>query len=287
MANSKTTKVWSICIATAVFALSAPATSQGCEFLERLMPWNWCRGSETPAATYAPAYAVQCPTPVQTCCYVPQTSYRTVLQTAPATVYRPTTCCDPCTGCATTCYSPITTYVRSAQLVPYTTYTPVWTTSSCYASCGTSCSPCASPCGTSCGTSCGSTDYSYTTTAPSGCSSCGTPAPSSTSTLAPTPMQGSMTTQPSGAGAGTVQPSLPGSTTPPTYKQNMPIKPVPEDDIRGSSHKGPRLEGPAIDPLTSRPVRQANYQEVSYKTGETNSAGESRFDYDGWHASNK
>lgn len=63
----------------------------------------------------------------------------------------------------------------------------------------------------------------------------------------------------------------------------MPIKPVPEEDIHESSHSGPQLNGPATDRVTARPVRQANYQEVSYKAGEV----ENGFEYGGWRASNK
>ena len=268
MANLKMRRTLVVCLAAATVLLIVPATSQGCEFLDRLMPWNWCSGSNA-AATYAPAYAAQYPVATQTCCYVPQTSYRTVMRTVPATVYRPTTCCDPCTGCATTCYSPVTSYVRSAQLVPYTTYTPVWTTTC--SPCGPTCDPCGSACNTC--TSC-------TTTVTNGCSSCATPAVSTpSSTLVPTPMQES--NQPSNSG--TQQPTLPKSSPAQPYKQNKPIPPVPQDEIRESSMGAPQLNGPSFDRVTARPVRQATYQTVSYKDTDITP----RADYGGWRASDK
>ena len=269
MNYSKMRRILVVCCAAATLLLLVPATTQACECLDWLMPWNWCRGSSATASTYAPAYSVQYPVATQTCSYVPQTSYRTVMRTVPTTVYRPTSYCDPCTGCATTCYSPITSYVRSAQLVPYTTYTPVWTSS-----CGpTSCNPCGT---TSCGTTCGS---EYTTTT-SGCNSCGTPAASPT--LVPTPVQGTIT-QPADTGAGTVQPTLPKTTPEPPYKVDKPIKPVPEPEIRGSSTSGPQLGSPSFDRTTARPVRQATYQAVSHKAADA----ASRFEYGGWRASSR
>ena len=256
MTYSKMRQILVVCCAAAMLLLLVPTTTQACECLDWLLPWNWGRGSYATASTYAPAYSVQYPVAMQTCSYVPRTSYRTVMRTVPTTVYRPTTYCDPCTGCATTCYSPITSYVRSAQLVPYTTYTPVWSTS--YA---TSCDPCG-------------TSYGTTYTAPAtGCSSCDTPATSST--LVPAPMQG--TTAPP---ANTGQPSLPKTTTEPPYKVDKPTKPVPEPDIRESSTGGPQLDGPSFDRTTARPVRQATYQTVSHNVAP-------RADYGGWRASSR
>ena len=273
MTYSKMRQILVVCCAAAMLLLLVPTTTQACECLDWLLPWNWCRGGScATASTYAPAYSVQYPVATQTCSYVPQTCYRTVMRTVPTTVYRPASYCDPCTGCATTCYSPITSYVRSAQLVPYTTYTPVWT-NSCYTPCSTT------SCGTTCGTSCGP---SYTTTT-SGCSSCATPAASST--LVPAPMQGTTTPpanmgQPANIGKGTTQPALPKTAPPPPYKQNKPIKPVPEQDIRESSTGGPQLDGPSFDRTTTRPIRQATYQAVSHNVAP-------RVDYGGWRASNR
>lgn len=282
MTNSKMRKILLVCCAAVAIVLIAPTASQACECLDRLMPWNWCK-PKAPVATYAPAYTVQYPCATQTCNYVPRTSYRTVLRTAPTTVYRPVSYCDPCTGCARTTYRPITSYVRSAQLVPYTTYRPVWT-SSCYASCAT---PCATTCGTACGTSCGTacgTSYGTTTysTPSSGCSSCA-PAPATTipatTTLAPTPMPGATTTQTQPPN--NTAPAIPQNVPTQKFQQNKPIKPVPEKEVPSNPTSGPQLNGPSIDRMTARPVRQATYQPVSNRTSTPT------FSYDGWRASSK
>ena len=274
MTNSKMRKILLVCCAAAAIVLIAPTASQACECLDRLMPWNWGR-SNTPTATYAPAYTVQYPCATQTCNYVPQTSYRTVLRTVPTTVYRPVPYCDPCTGCATTTNRPITSYVRSAQLVPYTTYRPVWT-SSCYTSCAT---PCATTCGTACGTSCGTATYS---TPSSGCSSCA-PAPATT-TITPIPAQGTTTT-PSAQQPNNTAPVIRQGTPTPGYKSSKPIPPVPDKEVPSNPTSGPQLNGPSTDPVTVRPVRQATYQ-AAYQPVSNRTIAQT-FSYDGWRASSK
>ncbi len=275
MANSKTRKILLVCCVAAVILLIAPAASQACGCFD----WLWgCCGSRAAAPTYAPAYSVQYPLAAQTCNYVPQTSYRTVLRTVPTTVYRPVSYCDPCTGCARITYRPITSYVRSAQLVPYTTYRPVWT-SSCYTPCAT---PCATTCGTTCGSSFGTTIYAG---AASDCSSCvSTPA----TTLAPTPMPGAtMTTPPANGTAPVIRQDVP----PQSFQQNKPIKPVPDKEVQGSSLGGPQLNGPSLDRTTARPVRRATYQAAFGAVYQPVSSRAARnapaFDYGGWRASNR
>jgi hypothetical protein len=258
MANSKTRKILLICCTVTVILMVAPSTSQACEFLDRLMPWNWgcCGGGAAAPATYAPAYSVQYP--VQTCNYVPQTCYRTVMRTVPTTVCQPVSCCDPCTGCMTTSYRPVTSYVRSAQLVPYTTYRPVWSTSYC-SPCATPCATtCATDCGTACGTACGPTTYASPS---SGCTSC---APAATTTAPP---------------ASSTAPSLPSGSAPSTFQQQKPIQAIPENnDTNDNSTNGPALDSASYGRMTARPVRHANFQSVSNTKS---------FDYGGWRASNK
>lgn len=302
MANSKTRKIVLVCCAVAAISMISPATSEGCAFLERLMPWNWCR-SDTADVTYAPAYAVQYPVAAQICNYVPQTCYRTVMRTMPTTVYRPTSYCDPYTGCATTCYRPVTSYVRSAQFAPYTTYRPVWTTSrytpyatsryTPYATpCATSCNPCAtscSPCatngaltyGNACGSACGSTTYVSPT---NGCTSC---AQAPVAPISPAPMRGIITQPPNRTTTPVIRQNAP--TQP--YRENKPIKPIPDKEVKGSSLGGPQLDGPATDRTTARFVRQATYQSAyspSYQPVVNRAAANlPAFDYGGWRASNK
>lgn len=255
----------------AALMLVMPASGNACEFLDRLMPWNWCRGTDS-ATTYAPVYSptyttaapVCDPCATQTCSYVPQTSYRTVCRTVPVTSCMAVTSCDPCTGCPVTTFRPVTAYQRSVQLIPYTTYRAVWS-NPCV-------SPCVSPCTTSCGGVPGAVSYSGTT---SGCGAAcgGISAPvSSGSTLQPTPDAGATGSQPMTFGPqGTSNTTHYGSGTS-VPAQGHEVKrqgdevqpaPVPSPEVEPKSFSKPReldLDGRTA----ARPIRQVSYTTTAY-----------------------
>ena len=86
------------------------------------------------AATVAPATPEVPPVVVTmpgTCCYVPQTCYRTVYGKVPVTSYMPVTCYDPCSGCPQVTYRPVTTWSYRAMLQPYSTDRVVYTIPGC------------------------------------------------------------------------------------------------------------------------------------------------------------
>ena len=139
---------------SALALLAMPGQASACWFCHRPAPViaNYapapCTSCATPVvANYAPVVAAPACAPcTQTCNYVPQTCYRSVITSVPVTTYRPVSTCDPCTGCPRTVLQPVTAYMQQTQLVPYTSYRPVMSTS-CYSPCATS--PCASgACGT-------------------------------------------------------------------------------------------------------------------------------------------
>lgn len=66
--------------------------------------------------------------PVQQTSYVPETTYRTQMQTVPVTSYKPSCEIDPCTGCPVECMQPVTQYVQRQVSVPVTQYRAVTTT---------------------------------------------------------------------------------------------------------------------------------------------------------------
>jgi len=66
--------------------------------------------------------------PVQQTSYVPETTYRTQMQTVPVTSYKPSCEIDPCTGCPVECMQPVTQYVQRPVSVPVTQYRAVTTT---------------------------------------------------------------------------------------------------------------------------------------------------------------
>ena len=236
--------------------LLAPSESQACRCLDWLCPWNWGRGSmasTTYAPPYAPSYSTASYTAAapRTCCYVPQTCYRTVYRSVPMTTCQPVVSRDPCTGCPVTCYRPMTTTVRRACLVPYTTYRLVWSNP-----CATTVSACAP-----------------VATSVSPCSACG-PATSTT-----VPYYRPSTSSPATTGSpADLAPTLPGSssgnpTEPVTPQRTFRQKPVPEPetemklnpipDTETKSIRAPRL----IDPdsrSAAAPIRQAMfYRSVS------------------------
>ena len=251
--------VWTL---IAVFAVGLfPGKSDACEWLDRLMPWNWCRDNSAVAATtYCPPYvpattavaaAPAACTTCATCMYVPQTCYRTAYQTVPVTSCCPTVCCDPCTGCACTTYQPVTSYVRQAQLVPYTTYQAVYSAAPC-----TTCAPC-----TSCAPA-------VTTAAPvsSGCCGATTPyysppaaAPSSNIPPTPAPV----------LGTGTSTLTTPGTNSDPAPRRSYQFpketngtetrfKPVPTEEPKSGTSAPPALIGPTSN-TAMLGARQAAY----------------------------
>jgi len=77
-----------------------------------------------PVAAVAPPVMV----PVQQTSYVPETTYRTQMQSVPVTCYKRSCEIDPCTGCPVECMQPVTQYVQQAVSVPVTQYRAVTTT---------------------------------------------------------------------------------------------------------------------------------------------------------------
>jgi len=77
-----------------------------------------------PVAAVAPPVMV----PVQQTSYVPETTYRTQMQSVPVTCYKRSCEIDPCTGCPRECMQPVTQYVQQAVNVPVTQYRAVTTT---------------------------------------------------------------------------------------------------------------------------------------------------------------
>jgi len=283
--------------AVALLLSSVPNTVSACECLDRLMPWNWCRGSQA-ATTYAPPYApaataapafmpapcnscTSCnPCVSQTCAYVPQTCYRTVCRTVPVTTCQAVRSCDPCTGCPVTCYRPVTAYQRCTQLIPYTTYRMVWSNP-----CATSYSPCA--------TGCGATSYASPISfgAPvvgSGSSCCGLRAPvSSSATIEPSPEtslpQPTFRAPQNGSPAG-------GTTAPQTQIRNMPTSdpnlapaPVPaNDNVQPSSLERPSLGDP--NQTARRTVRPVQYVSDARAPRQASSTPRP-VDFGGWRSS--
>lgn len=269
--SGSTTRGMVLACGAAFALLVMPTQSEACQCLDWLCPWNWGRGTAS-ATTFQPTYAAAPAAPVQTCSYVPETSYRSVSRLTPMTVCRPVTSCDPCTGCPVTYYRPSTSLVRTTQLIPYTTYRAVWS------------NPCATSvgvCGTGCGTGYGTYApmSSSVISSPSGCTSCGTPAPS----LGPT------TSTPPPISTTPATPSTPsnGSSAPSTFKadkpiiESAPLAPIPdkEPEVQPNSFRKPQL----IDPenrTTARPILQASHYQPLRQ------AQPAAVDFGGWRASN-
>lgn len=251
----------------------APGESGACEWLDNLMPWNWCRNNDTVAAstTYCPPYApvaapaVAAPASCTTCSYIPQTFYRTAYQTVPVTSCCPVVTCDPCTGCPCTAYQPVTSMVRQARLVPYTTYQAVYAADPC-----TSCAPVATaaPASSDC---CGSTTPYY---APSQAAPA-TPIPASPIPATPTPAldSGAAPTTQMNDPAGTRRSyQLPADANPPETRFKPPV-PTEEEKAEPTA---PALIGPTSN-TAMLGARQAAYlQPISSARVSTS---------DGWRAS--
>jgi hypothetical protein len=281
MSCRKTRGALMACVVALTLA-GAPARSDGCEALDWIWPWNWCRGAAS-ATTYQPAYIAPSCAPVQTCSYVPETAYRAVSRVVPTTTCMPVTYCDPCTGCPVTCYRPMTSLVRTTQLIPYTTYRTVWSNpcASYVGGCGTgSAAPCSTGCATGCGTSSGGSyapmSGTYATPTP-GCSSCGTaatPSPTTTflappmTTPAPAPPLPEPAASPSAAPKKTFQNGEPAA--------KAPLSPIPDSDIQQNSYKKPQIIEPG-NRTTARPILQAGYVEPA--------SAPAAIDYGGWRAS--
>ena len=279
----------SVAIATLVLTVlaSTAVTANACEFIDNLMPWNWCKSNEYAATTYAPPFtpvaapATACcpaPTSYMTARYIPQTCYRTVYRTMPMTSCQAVNSCDPCTGCPVTTLRPVTAYRRVAQLVPYTTYRIAWQNNlcytSCYSPCATGCYSGCSSCDTGCSScvsgcsSCTSGCYSGacgTDVTSSGCSSC---ASGTTTTITPQPE--AQPTYSNGSQQPTLSPNGGASwnTRRPTESQGVKPSPQPDPTTRQDYQSKP-FQIPQLVPAgrtASAPVRLVSYnapQQVS------------------------
>ena len=118
-------------------AWSLPAAAQQCCLSELFAGCGGCL-RRPPAYAVAPVMApMMAPmpappqpvmVPVAKTSYVPETTYRTQMQTVPVTTYKPSCEIDPCTGCPRECMQPVTEYVQQAVNVPVTQYRAVTTT---------------------------------------------------------------------------------------------------------------------------------------------------------------
>ncbi len=252
---------WSLVALVALVVGSAE--TRACEWLDNLMPWNWCRRDNVVASTtYTPPYASVAAAPVAapavstTCTYIPQTFYRTAYQTVPVTSCYPVVSRDPCTGCPCTVYQPVTSMVRQARLIPYTTYQAVYTADPCATV--TAAPPSADCCGTSV------PYYSPSQAAPVSPIPA-TPAPAlPADTLPSTP---SNSYDPSGTRR-SYQPSTDPNATETRLKPPVPTR---EEDDRPSS-SAPAL----IDPTSNtamRETRQAAYLRPVSNPGVSDSGG--------------
>ena len=116
---------------------SLPAAAQQCCLSELFAGCGGCL-RRPPAYAVAPVMApMMAPmpappqpvmVPVAKTSYVPETTYRTQMQTVPVTTYKPSCEIDPCTGCPRECMQPVTEYVQQAVNVPVTQYRAVTTT---------------------------------------------------------------------------------------------------------------------------------------------------------------
>lgn len=275
--------------------LAVPAESRACSFLCNLFGCRSCAARPMMAApgvapTYAaPACGGGCTSCPQTVQYLPQVSYRTIVQRVPVTACQATTACDPCTGGTVTAYRPVVSWVQQTQLVPYTTYRIVYSNAL---------TPYASYQPVGCGP-CGGASMGYSA-APGGCSSCasgaGTYSSQSPMPTYSTPATSPTENSPAPSSANVSPPSamypngsppitVPGPTTPtpktfeptpPTSTPDTRLRPIP--DAKTDSTSTPKL----IDPdarTTSLPVRQA----VFYKM----ISSPERQDDGGWRASSR
>lgn len=124
-------------LAIAVAMAGAPECRAQCCLTDLFAGCGTCF-RKAPAYAVAPVAApiiapIAAPTPpvmvpVQQTSYVPETTYRTQMQTVPVTSYKPSCEIDPCTGCPVECMQPVTQYVQRPVNVPVTQYRAVTTT---------------------------------------------------------------------------------------------------------------------------------------------------------------
>lgn len=196
---------------------------------------------------FAPRYnPVQVAMPVatqQSCCYIPQTAYRTVMRPVLTTVMSPIQGCDPCTGCPVTTYRPVTTYAYRALSVPYTTYRMV-----CSNPCATQC---AAPCATGCASGCGTTFGGMSPiTSGAGCSSCVAPPAVSSPIMSPSSSGSSIAPIPSSPAD--VRPSLQLGTVPAPSGTYAPPAGASSDPIRSTTNS-PVVNSPVVREEPARP----------------------------------
>jgi hypothetical protein len=114
-------------------ATSLPAAAQQCCLSELFAGCGSCfrrpqAYAVAPVMAPLPAPPQPVMVPVAKTSYVPETTYRTQMQTVPVTTYKPSCEIDPCTGCPRECMQPVTEYVQQAVNVPVTQYRAVTTT---------------------------------------------------------------------------------------------------------------------------------------------------------------
>ncbi len=232
--------------------LATPAKSEACGFLDGL--FGWCGTARTtymaPYAAPVAAPAVCNPCAAQTCCYMPQTCYRTVYQRVPVTTCQAATYCNFWTGCPVTTYRPVTTWTYRARLVPYTTYRLVYSNPCVPCVSYGACDPCAGICtpATTIPSACG----------PAGCGAVSTPV---------VPYSG-----PSGS---TTAPS--GSTVPKTYQENSQpaegggLKPIPSTNL--NSTPVPKLIDPDNRTASRQLLQATHYRLISSPAKVVSSSG--------------
>ena len=220
-----------------------------------LMPW-------VPRVACSPV-AQACYAPVmQTCQYVPQTTYRWSYSRISRTRFRPVSAVDPCTGCPTTTYLPVTrrTLLPWLHRRPEVSYRLV-----CSPTYVSSCSPACPP----------------SSTIVSGGSCC--PAP--------------VTTVPEGiSGAPIVDPGY--ASPPATFKteqgaspstegtpqQRLDLRPEPDLNTSPTSMERPKLIMPSVK-TAALPVRHAGYLRAIEPAASTPRATRVGLDVGGWRAS--
>lgn len=246
------------------------------------------------AMPVAPACNTGCSPCGQTCNYMPQTCYRTVLQQVPVTAFQPVASCDPC-GNQVTAMRPVVTFQTQARLVPFTTYRPVYTPMTSFAPVSVGCPT--GGCPTSGCNSCGSNvSYASPVSSASGCSSCSaastpsysnpvysSPAPSysSTPSYSPAPTNGSSTT-PTPA----LSPSEP--TRPQTFQQDdrgvtdgqSRLKPIPDED-RQDSEPSNKKTNSTLSPRLLEDGDRTTYRPLKYDVIPVSAADEADAN-DGW-----
>jgi len=248
--------------ALAIAMLAVPARSDACGLFSALFGSRYDTVQTACYPSCGPTACTSCYTP-QTCNYVPQTCYRTVVRRVPVTTCRVTTRTSWLTGCPVTTYRPVTVWVQQASLVPYTTYRMVYS-NPCGPAAG--CDPC-STYGSCVGGGCGVGTYSAGPVSDG--SSCGSCAPSAPPISGATTYSGSVSAATDYSSAAPLttesQPqTVQEDAQPQTFKEGVgtqsrgALKPIPLPETKLNSTPVPNL----IDPhsrTTLLPIRRASH----------------------------